>query len=38
MNNDLFKAGVSRRGFLTGSAALCAMAGLGLTGCGGSGA
>lgn len=38
MNNDLFKAGVSRRGFLTGSAALCVMAGLGLTGCGGSGA
>ena len=38
MNNDLFKAGVSRRGFLTGSAALCAMAGLGLAGCGGSGA
>ena len=30
MNNDLFKAGVSRRGFLTGSAALCVMAGLGL--------
>ena len=38
MNNGLFKAGVSRRGFLTGSAALCAMAGLGLAGCGGSGA
>ena len=38
MNNDLFKAGVSRRGFLTGSAALCVMTGLGLTGCGGSGA
>lgn len=38
MNNDLFKASVSRRGFLTGSAALCAMAGLGLAGCGGSGA
>ena len=38
MNNNLFKAGVSRRGFLTGSAALCVMAGLGLTGCGGSGA
>lgn len=38
MNNDLFKAGVSRRGFLTGSAALCVMAGLGLTGCSGSGA
>ena len=37
MNNDLFKAGVSRRGFLTGSAALCAMAGLGLARRGGAG-
>ena len=36
MNNDLFKAGISRRSFLTGAGALGVLAGLGLTGCGGS--
>lgn len=34
MNNDLFKAGISRRCFLTGAGALGVLAGLGLTGCG----
>lgn len=32
MNNDLFKAGISRRSFLTGAGALGVLAGLGLTG------
>ena len=36
MNNDLIKAGISRRSFLTGAGALGVLAGLGLTGCGGS--
>lgn len=36
MNNDLFRAGISRRSFLTGAGALGVLAGLGLTGCGGS--
>ena len=36
MNNDLNKAGISRRSFLTGAGALSVLAGLGLAGCGGS--
>lgn len=36
MNNDFNKAGISRRGFLTGAGALSVLAGLGLAGCGSS--
>ena len=38
MNNDLTQAGISRRSFLTGAGMLGVLAGLGLTGCGGSNA
>ena len=36
MNNDFTQAGMSRRSFVTGFGALSVLAGLGLTGCGGS--
>lgn len=38
MNNDLTQAGISRRSFVAGLGTLSVLAGLGLTGCGGSGA
>lgn len=38
MNNDLTQAGISRRSFVAGLSTLSVLAGLGLTGCGGSGA